>query len=189
MLEKLIKNLKSPAMKEGLFTAGLFAALIPIRVGIQDFSYSKSNFSKSEKKLLHTQEVIRHTVGTVLNVLGLLLSYEVVVKKFFPNASKLESVLLTTLVSQLPDIILRPAITAKISDMILHHKTNKKKSAKPAFNHHAKATVTAVPLRLYQLNANSAAGELFGRSERQRPAVQKASIKPFINAANTSLRI
>lgn len=97
---------------------GLLLALnIPLTIAktlMHGRAYAKEGFSKDDQRLLYVQEWTRQSISTVLWLTSLVGSY-LLVDRYLKVKDPMKKILLTNLISSLPDTFIRPGLTAKIS--------------------------------------------------------------------------
>ncbi len=114
---------KSPSVqakfKEYGFLIPMSLAMTGLKVLMHGKAYQSEGYSQQDQKLLYVQEAVRQTISTVLWLGTLCFSYEYIVKKAFPKLSNMGQVLMSNLISQVPDTFVRPILTAKLSKAFL----------------------------------------------------------------------
>jgi hypothetical protein len=108
-------------MKEYGVLIGVSILMTGIKVLMHGKAYQAEGFSATARRLLHIQELVRQSVSTIIWLATLCMSYEYVVKKHFPNMSNGQQVVLSSVLSQIPDTFVRPFVTARVSRYLLGH--------------------------------------------------------------------
>jgi hypothetical protein len=128
--QKLSSFLKSGSFREYSMVIGLNVAMTVLKTIMHGKAYEHENFPESDRKLLYVQEWVRQSVSTALWLTSLITSF-VVIKKLLPNQSQMGRVLLTNLVSSVPDAFVRPFLTAKIAKHFLKDDLNQNAQSPP----------------------------------------------------------
>lgn len=110
--------LRHPKVPEYALIVALNLGMTVIKTWMHSKAYQNEGFSKEDRQLLNTQEWVRQSISTALWLTSLVVSY-LAVKKVLPQQSQMGRILLTNLISSLPDAFLRPFLTAKISKRLL----------------------------------------------------------------------
>ena len=121
---------------------GLNLGMTVLKTFMHGKAYQAEGFSPSDQRLLYVQEWTRQSISTVLWLVSLVAS-AVVTRKLFPKHGELQQVLITNLISSVPDALVRPFLTAKISKLFL----NRTGAAAPTVPN-ARALLQRVPERV-----------------------------------------
>ncbi len=106
-------------LKEYGILIGVSMLMTGLKVLMHGKAYQAEGFSASARRLLHVQELVRQSISTVIWLATLCMSYEYVVKKYFPGMTNGQQVVLSSVLSQIPDTFVRPFVTARVSKYFL----------------------------------------------------------------------
>jgi hypothetical protein len=129
LVHKLMKFLQKPKVRESALIIGLNLAMTVVKTMAHSKAYEHEGFSKDDRHLLNVQEGVRQTISTGLWLTSLVASWALV-ERIFPNRGPFAKLLMTNLVSSLPDALVRPFLTAKVSKVYLQ-KTWSQPALKP----------------------------------------------------------
>lgn len=113
------RMVQHPKVREYALLIPISLALTALKVMMHSRAYRQEGFSQSDQKLLFTQEAVRQTISTGLWLIALCTSYELVVKRGFRHMTPMGQVLMSNVVSSIPDTFVRPFLTAKIAKWLL----------------------------------------------------------------------
>lgn len=109
----------TPKVREYALLIPLGLGMTALKIVMHGSAYQREGFKDKELKLLYTQEAVRQTISSLLWLGTLCFSYEFGVKKLFPQLSPAGRMLVSSLISQVPDTFVRPFLTAKVCKWIL----------------------------------------------------------------------